>query len=209
MDSWSALTAAIALGLAGIIAVLFSGLKEIINEWARNIVSQMKRKTYLTRIERLASFLHVLESIRDLPEVQRCILFTGHNCGGLPTAGKEYSVRALEGWTTKEGKESPEEKFNFALKVDAHYTKALKDMMEQGHINQLVADMDINAKLRAYYESEGVKFTRMYFLGIAEQDLIFLSVGSYDQDHFSRPTDIDLQLKIDRMRNLITDTSSP
>lgn len=207
MDSWSTLTAAVALGLAGLVAVFFSGLRDLVNEWVRGMVSYMKRKTYLTRIERLSAFLHVLESVRNLPEVQRCVLFTGHNCGGVPTAGREYSVRALDGWTTKEGKPSPEDVFNFPFKVDSHYTRALTAMIEKGSHEQLVSAMDPASKMKPFYENEGVKFKRFYFLGIVEQDLIFLSVASYDADHFSRPTDIELQLKVDRMRNLISDSS--
>lgn len=203
MDTWGIILTAIGIGIAGTIAVIFTGLKEIVAEWSRSIVSSMRRKNYLGRIEKLSNFLHHFEMVKQLPEVQRSILFTGHNCGGLPTPGKDYTVRALEGWTTKQGKESPHGKFDFSLRVDAHYTNMLKQMMENGSVDQTTASMDPTAKLKAYHESEGVIFSRMYFLGITDQELIYLSVGSYDQDKFSHSTDIDLQLLVDRMRSLI------
>lgn len=202
-DAWGVFGVAVASAAALIVTAMATGFRDIIVAWTKKIINSVKRSNYLGRIRRMQKFLHLFETLRIIEEVQRCVIFTGHNCGGMPSAGKAYTVQCLDGWSVKPGKTDPAKTYNFSMRVDAHHTHMLQIMIEKGFVVKEVKDMPNDATLRAYYESEGVKFTNLYYLGILDDELIYLSVGSYDIDKFSRITEIELQLAVDRMRSLI------
>lgn len=204
METWQVVSVAIATGIAAIFTVMLSGIRELVIVWFKAIIAHINRKNYLGYIHKMAKFLSCFESLKKIEEIQRCVLFTGHNCGGMPSPGKLYTVQSLDGWTMKPGKSDPAEVYNFSMKVDSHYTKMLQEMIEIGHTEQITQDLASEAIIRAYYESEGVLFTSLYYLGLLDDELIYLSVGSYDITAFSRKTQIDLQLVVDRMRNLVS-----
>jgi hypothetical protein len=204
METWqAAVLTALSLGLVSLITIVFTGLREVVTTWFRSVTNNMRRKSYLTHISRVAKFLALVESVRDIEEVQRVVLFRGHNCGGVPVPGKPYTVRAIDGWTSDKEKQDPLQKFDFALSVDADYVAMLKEMLAQGVVSKVTEKMPNDSRLKAYYESEGVLFSQMYYLGVVDSELIYISVGSYRTTNFSRKTEIDVQLVVDRIRSVL------
>jgi len=203
MDTWGALLAVLITGLGGLLLVVLTGFRELVATWFRRMLLRMRETSYFGRISCMARFLFLFEQIRKLPEVQRCVIFQGHNCGGMPTIGKDYMIRALEGWSIKSDKPNPEEAFYYHIKVDAHYTLILQEVMAKGAVDKLTADMPEDSKLRYHYEHEELKFSRIYMLGLVDCELLFLSVGSYEQECFDRKTVVELQLIVDEMRELV------
>lgn len=203
MDNWQAVVIAIAAGLALVVTAFFSGLKEIVQTWMSRLNRKLKKQTYIQRVEKLAEYMDIFYSLKKLGSVQRCLIFHGHNCGGLPTPGKPYTVRAVFGWSTEPGKDDPLKKYDFELQVDDHYVRMLADLIKNGSIECVTDAMVDGSKLRTLYEMEGVKYTKLYYLGLIDNELIFLSAGSYSLIEFEHRIETELDFAIDRMRTLM------
>lgn len=203
MSTWETVWIALASGATILIAAIFAGIKDVISVWFVKIVRKMRKRTYIQQIEKLAVFLETLDEMRKIRDLQRCLIFHGHNCGGLPTPGKPYTVRALLGWHSKPEKEDPLKKYNFELQVDSHYTRMLEDVIKNGRCTQVTKNMPSDSKLRHHYELEGVQMTEIYYLGLIEDELIFLSASSYDVDKFSPSTYSDVEIAVERLRSIM------
>lgn len=201
MEAWQAVLVALAGGIALLVTALFTGLKRVLDEWVAKFSKRVRKRTYIQQIEKLADFLEQFEKIKKIVEVQRCIIFHGHNCGGLPTPGKPYTVRAVHGWTTKEGKDDPGDKYDFDLHVDGHYIRMLEDIVKTGAVTQALESMPADSKLRSYYVEEGVRYSKLYYLGMIDDELIFLAAATYDLEVFSEKTVVGLQVMVDRLRS--------
>lgn len=203
---WTSVLGALALGLVLLITTLFTGFKEVITVWFKKFTQNVSKTTYVRELERLASFLHAFEDIQKIVGIDRCLIFRGHNCGGLPTAGKPYTVRAIHGWVNKPGKEEPIQQYDFDLQVDSHYIKLLEDMIRNGCTTQVVSELPENCKIKLYYVAEAVTYSELHFLGVIDAELIFLSAASYG-DVFQDKTRNGLIVQVDRMRSLMGDSN--
>lgn len=205
METWAIVISAMTAGLGLLITAVIVGIKDTITVWFQQLHKRIKKKTYVQQVEKLAEFLEIFEGIKKIPEIQRCLVLTGHNCGGLPTPGKPYTVRAIHGWATKEGKPNPLEKYNFELQVDVHYIRALEDVIKKGISEQEFHLMPQDAKLKMLYEIDGVKYAQMHYLGIIEEELLFLSASTYDGTVFGHDTCVQLRWAVDRMKSTISE----
>lgn len=202
-SAWNALVVAMFTAVGVVITSLIPSVRAIVANLLAYWASRMRRTTYMNQMKKMYEFFCLFERLKKLPELQRVVLFRGFNCGGFPSPGKPFTVSAIEGWTTKEEKINPADKFDYTIKVDGAYIGMLQDMIRNGQSVQVTDNMPENAKLRRYYESEGVQFTQLYFVGVVDRELIFLSVGSYDAREFARQTNIEVQIIVDQMRTLI------
>lgn len=199
-EFWGSILVAVSAGVVLIVTAFLGGFKELITIWFSKISKRMKRKTYAHSVERLAEFLEIFQSIQEIKAIQRCLVLHGKNCGGLPTPGKPYTVRAVHGWTTKTGKKDPFLLHNFDLQVDVHYIRLLEDVIKIGYSEQVFDLMPNDSKLKMLYEMEGVKYEQLHYLGLIDGELLFISASAYDQTEFDRSTHLQLQSAIDRMR---------
>lgn len=197
---WQSLLIAASVGLAALLTAAFSGLRLYINAWFVKHVKKLNRATYVRQIEKVSNFLQVLDECKLILEVDSILVYQGHNCGGLPSPGRPYTTRAIHGWR-RDGKD-PLKRYGFDNQVDLHAVKMLEDMIKVGVSFQVFEDMPKDAKLRSYFAAEGTKFARLYFLGLADSDMIFMSFASYTVT-FSE-TDIENMLVlVDKMRSLL------
>ena len=200
METWQLLLVAFGAVAATLIATLGTGVRQLLLAWFDRRAKAMARVKFTGGVQQVAEFHRVLELFRDLKFVDRMLVFRGSNCGGIPDPKRPYTVRCFYGWS-KDPAKHPEDSYDFDLRVDRHYMEMVADVITNGKSFQAVERMPVDARLRGYYEAEGVKFSALYFLSLDDSDnaLMYISVASYTVE-FTPVQLAQLDFVIDRAR---------
>ncbi|WP_020473390.1 hypothetical protein [Zavarzinella formosa] len=204
IESWQALVAIIITGFGTLFVAVFSGLRKLVLAWFDHQAKKISATRFVEGVERVAKFHQILEMFRNMKFADRVLLFRGTNCGGTPDPNRPYTVQCFYGWS-RDPLKHPEENYSFPIQVDHHYMAMLLDVIREGHSFQRSDRMPPDARLKAYYENEGVKTSALYFLNIDQNALLFISVASYAADEFTHPQLTELSLVIDRARSCLSD----
>jgi hypothetical protein len=197
---WSAVIIAVAVGCAALATTFFTGAKGILEAWMEKMRRRVKRVKYADGIQRVAKFHALLENLKQMPFVDRVLVFVGRNCGGLPDPSKPYTVSCFYGWSQIAGKH-PELAYNFPLRVDAQYMAMLSEVISKGKSTQTVSGMP-DSQLKTYYQQEGVVQAVIHFLRLSDNDFLFLSTGSY-QGEFTPGQMVQIELMVERVRSVM------
>lgn len=130
-------------------------------------------------LHRLAELSAVIRESTKLATVGRALTFVGHNCGGLPTAGKRYVVRAQSGWDNRGGYVL--ERFAFDLEIDQPYADMLHRIQREGVVILDAATMEAGL-LKRIYRREKVAHAALFALchDAAANEFGYASFASYD-----------------------------
>ena len=197
---WSAFLLLILGAIGGIIAALAAGLKNVIIAWMERWVRTV-RQGMAIRLSVIGDYIESIEDIKKIGNVDRVIVFSGKNGGGLPTPGKPFVIRAQTGWSRKAGAD-PMRRYNFDIPIDSFYSRMLETLVKDGQYELNTATIPQDARLRTYYLAEGVTHSIMYFLRIIDNELIYMSVASYDRP-FSNDERIEVDLAVERVRSVM------
>lgn len=179
MADWVPLVLA---AIAGVMITAMTGAKEVIRALCARWVDRINRRNLETGLEAKAEYFSIVNSLQKKSFVDRVLLLVGHNGGGIPTAGGEYTVRVFYGYSSRRpSQHDPLDMYSRPLVVDEFYIRMLQDVLRTGRVVNTTVEMPGDAMLRRYYETEGVVQAAIYFLKIAENNLFYLSVGSYSQ----------------------------
>ncbi|MFO0863552.1 MAG: hypothetical protein U0744_02640 [Gemmataceae bacterium] len=198
---WSVILSTIATGAAGLILAFFAGTTSAVKAWFKR---RTTRKTYGEQMGRYGAFTEELEALKSIKPVDQVVVLRGHNCGGLPNPGKPYTVHAIQGWQRCEAGGpclDPTKRFQRGLQVDAHYARMLEDVVKQGVSIQVFEKMPAEARLRGYFELDGVRTAHLYFLGLHDDELIFVSVAS--KTDFDTRQILEINDRVTGMRSII------
>jgi hypothetical protein len=206
-----ALGAGILTGAAAVGAAFLAGLKKVIQakmeRWEQDIRAGQRagKMKHLVSVEAMAGLFDAAETlIRNEDCVDRVLLMTGANGGGVPTPDKPYNVGALFGRST-DGHKDPAKLYAGPLRVDAHYMKMISHVIRK-QVVALVREQMPDCMLRGYYEAEGVVASRIYFLSLTPERLAFCSIASYKRQ-FTPGEIARIDAAVRRLRGLIdTDT---
>lgn len=176
--------------MLAIIGQLIAPLLAFFSKW----YEERKRRKTAEGLQAVGDYLTLLDSMKALGFVDRVMLFVGHNGGGLPKAGEEYTVRAYYGWALNGS--NPVSRYRAPLIIDGHYCNMLCDMVQRGHVVNTTADMDVLSNLRGYYQAEGVVQSVAVFLTVFGNNLYYVSVAN-----FSRPFTTPELSEIGRITN--------
>ena len=202
MEWWQTVLLALGVGLAGVATTFFTGLRGVIEVWFKGIKKQVSRQDYAESLKPLFEFYRCFESIRSISHVGRIILWSGKNCGGLPCPGKPYTVKAVDGWSVQG--EDAWKKYDFDLSIDQHYVGMLQEILTNNVSIQHADKMPSDSKLKRLYEDEGVKSSRIYYLGIiGDVELLYISIASYSPDEFSISDITKIDFAVDKLRSLL------
>lgn len=202
---WDKFLYAVLGGLAVLITTILAGLKGAINayftKWTRSI--EREKRTYAQGVQKIADFHKFLEHIGKFAFVDRLLVFTGTNCGGVPDPKKPYIIKCFYGWAS-DPKKNPEKLYDFNLKVDYHYTKLILDLIQNGVHSVETAKMPDESQLKTYYSTEGVHSSLFYRLHISSTELIYVSIANYTKG-FDELEKRSIDLTIDRIRSVLND----
>jgi hypothetical protein len=197
---WAAIITAAVVGLTGFVAAYLAGAKQWVEDYWKVKRRKLLRSGYAHGLERLAEFQAVYEQVKAMESVHRILLFVGQNGGGMPTAGKMYTVRAQVGWSKKWIDVVRENNFDYC--IDAHYAALLRQMVDNGKAVVTVAAMPEGSALKALYRTEGVAQSILYFLDCDGAQLTFLAVANYEAE-FTPDQQVKIEILVGRLRGLM------
>lgn len=201
---WTIVLAAAAFGAASVAAAFFAGLKDVVVALFRKLAQTVERgkKKHTDGVRQIAAVMECLQQMGDLTGVDRAIVFTGTNCGGVPDSKKPYVVRPLYRWPlmmSSDPSRSPEVVYRSELLADAHYMKTVCELLEKQWLEVRKADLPEGVMMKRYLNTEGVYQSRLYVLHVSATQLTFASVASYQRDFTGDETD-RINIFIDRIR---------
>lgn len=207
MDWLQPALVAVGLGAAAFFAGVFKLAQRLTEAAAGRIEKRIsgeatvadKRQNYLG-IKDIAKLYEIFENIVGENFVDRILLFTGANGGGVPKAGKPYFVSATAGWSTNGG--HPERPYSGRIPPDAFYMASLVEMIEQGSVTFTTETMPPKSHLKAWYKQEGVVQSMMFWLQLDAKELIYCSIASYKAE-FTDGQRIKLEMYADQVRGLM------
>jgi len=179
--------------LCGLIVALLS-LRPI----GRRYLFRRRRRLTLEGMEKLQRIHGSLEKIRSYG-ADRAIVFAGHNSGGYPRAGSPYYTSALY-WSAE--KASSEVIPNYKnIPVDARYIEMLLDAERSGKYHFKV-EKEPNSQLLKYYRFEKVTDSWIYYLGIVENNFLYMSISTKG-GKLSQTDLVPIELEVENIRNNI------
>ncbi len=100
--------------------------------------------------------------------------------------------------------------------VDSYYSEMLKDGEQHGILKMTTATMPENARLRGFYEAEGVHHSNLYFLGSQATEsktndkriVWYCTLATKKTDKFTKAEELSLQTFVDFVK-LIFDNRIP
>lgn len=165
-------------------------------KWWLLYKAKQRKKNVAAGIAALHDVYSLMEDIRD-HGVDRVILWTGHNGGGIPKPSSPFWVSALH-WSVIEGRE--EEMVNYQrVHVDAAYIKMLQDMNQNSSVRYKVEEM-ADCLLKRIYTAEGVRESHIYFISVQDQAMFYLSVASYADGVFNENKITNIDLLVERIK---------
>lgn len=209
---WTAALAALGLGIAGTVAVFFSGLQKVVKAMFARREAQISAARRAGRDKHVASvelMVQAFEGIEGLVRMEDCVdrvlLMTGTNGGGVPSVNTPYKVACLFA-RCSDPKKNPGQLYAGPLRVDAAYMRMIRDVIRQGVISLTRTEMAEGDMLRGYYDAEGVHSSRIYFLSLVPERLTFCSVASYTRP-FTAGEVARIDAAMNRLRGIMdTDT---
>ncbi len=147
------------------------------NEFLR--LQQLNEERQIAGLRAIAYILDVMKSMTQ-PGINICdraIMFNGHNGGGLPDPSRPYYISAIYSETSSAYKlaERPEARYKL-VPVDSQYVFTLLQSHQYGSVRLITDDMP-ECVLRDYYMTEGVNESIIYFVRMAANIFVFLSVA--------------------------------
>lgn len=175
---WSAVLVTIAVGLAGLVAVFFNGMKEYLEDCFSHATSRIHIQAGYDELERLSRLYVEMEEFRRMPFVDRVLIFRGGNGTGIPEKGKKYVIFCIYGWAQNIDLK-PKDTYDFNLRVDDQWKSVLGDVIKSGGSLVTTAELPPGSGARRYYAREGVIQCSLHFLSMRNNKLIYLSCGAF------------------------------
>jgi hypothetical protein len=193
---WTTTLALVFGAFGGAIVAVMGGVKDLILAWLKRLAKGAKN--YMaSQIGKMASYMEAIDAIKGINNVDRVLVFRGKNGGGLPKPGKPYAIKAVHGWA-KDKNRDPMHRYNFDMPIDAYYARLLEELIKEGHVEVEPENIPDGATLKVYYKSEGIVQSRLYFLGIMGDELLYISVATFSQKY--NPADcIEIDLAVQRV----------
>ena len=140
--------------------------------------SRKHQKTVISGLRTLHAIYTQMERAES-HGATRCIIFGGHDSGGLPRPGAPYYVSALH-WHVPASHFARIADYR-ELSVDAAYIGMLLDIERNGYIRFDVSQGSPDSLLKRIYRAEGVQDSLIFFLAITDATFFFLTFASYER----------------------------
>lgn len=207
--SWNEVTVALAValvgligGISGVIAASVTGLREYIVDWWKLKRRDQRRRAYANGLRLLGEYKYTIDvDLGKLAYIDRLVVFSGQNGGGIPKPGMPFTIRGVYAWS-KRG-DDLYSKYNFDMKIDADYYKMLDELVSHESIVKKTEDMPDSSAMKSFYLEEKVVCAALYLLNISTEDNVmhYISVASYSRA-FTREQLIRIEMAVERLRAL-------
>jgi hypothetical protein len=167
-----------------------------------NILSFFKKYIRKTRfsnhLQKVSEIYKSLEVISKLESVERVILFCGHNCGGLPVFNKPFWVSVI---TTLSKVNTDTFLYNDKVLVDKDYIDLLLKTITEEKVHIEVENMP-SCFLKKIYQNEEIIHSYVYYIGVIDNQLIYMSCSSKTKDLLKKDLDL-IDLHINKIKSHI------
>ena len=133
---------------------------------------------------RLLNTLHeTMESAIDAGAAHRIIIFSAHNCGGIPKPGAPFYASAIHWaidrqWARNAGFADEKLSDYHHLELDHSYVSMLAGMLASGEY-RYTTEKEATSLLRSIYVSTGVSDSLLVYLGVHNNRMIYASFARY------------------------------
>ena len=194
--------------LAGFVVAILASAKPAVQ---RRIISwidprEKRERKYLHGLEQIAHLYAFFKAISQITAVDRVILFIGHNCGGVPSPTAPYWVCAIYGHSNHANKD-PLMMYGYDIPVDTSYIEMLTKIIKDGKFEFITAESR-ECKLKSLYEHEGVKQSLVYYLGLFNERLVYMTVATYSEQQFNKKDKMEVEMLVERVRAFYEETYS-
>lgn len=197
-DNQTSILVSIITGVFLIFSTIKSNLFSSILKGIKNIRLGQKKDKFLESLRKMYEIYSVIDAIGYETGADRVILFSGHNCGGVPEVFKPYTVSGL--YSVGVPKEIFDNYKN--LGVDSFYVDAL--LKASGQCCFFIdADKMPDCQLKTYYDLEGVKEAYIFYIDIIENNLIYMSVASKHLGGITKNDKTFISLQVNKIKNLL------
>lgn len=163
-----------ALTTSGIILALFKSLAKAVPSW----FERRRQETFVRSVAKIRSVYCVMESAVEKDGAERVLLLAAHNSGGIPTVGTPFYTSAIY-WVT--GKASNRALVSYKnITVDGAYIAMLLESRAKGSYHFKMDEND-GTQLKEFYQAEGVTDSLICYLGILENQFMYMSFATYGE----------------------------
>lgn len=151
----------------------------ILCKWLLPLIASRKhQKTVIGGLRTLHAIYTQMERAES-HGATRCVIFGGHDSGGLPRPGSPYFVSALH-WHVPASHFARIADYR-ELPVDAAYIGMLLDIERNGYVRFDLSQAAPDSLLKRIYRAEGVKDALIFFLAITDATFFFMTFASYER----------------------------
>ena len=136
------------------------------------------KRRHVLGLEGILEWRMVMEGIRDLPCVERVLVFRASDSGAVPRPGEPYFATCITGFST-DPKAHPEKIYAVPISPDDHYFKLLMTLLERRYTVLTTSEMPPDSMLRSFYEAEGVFQSLGFLLTADEKEMKYCTVANY------------------------------
>lgn len=144
--------------------------------WLLPWAASRKQSDVADGLRRLSQTYRAMSDMRECG-AQRVILWAAHNGGGVPRVGSPFYASAIHANVDRKFKHIVQEYQQ--VSVDADYIEMLLGIYANGR-HRFITEQSEPCLLRDLYKAEGVVDSALYYIGIRENQFLYLSVAKYD-----------------------------
>jgi hypothetical protein len=134
-----------------------------------------KRGNVADGLRRISNVYHTMHSLLEIGS-DRIILWAAHNSGGVPRVGSPLYASSLH-WVVRKGYKDRLQNYQ-QVPVDPFYVSMLLKMHRDSFYH-FQPEGEPECMLKDYYMLEGVTDSYLFFLGIRENQFLYVSIAKY------------------------------
>jgi len=162
---------------------LFKLLPYVVDKVALYHADKQKNRVEVQQISALRTMARMFDLMDSLTQkhktlADRVIIFSGHNGGSMPEAGKPYFVSAIHSTLSRRDAIGgrPEDAYRL-ITVDGHYVRLLLETYENGYVHLRTDNMP-ECMLQDFYIEDSVKEALVFFIKTTGNHFIYASVAN-------------------------------
>ena len=169
-------------------------------DYFRNRTNKKYLEKLTTNLQDLSKIFRIIERILTQSEAHRVLVLKASNGGGVPKPGSEMFIKLLYA-ATEEEEPNIYEKYN-SIKVDGQYIEMLINIQKNGQVIENIEELP-NCLLKRIYQSEGIKYAEVYFLGNTATEMYYCAINSKSDEDFIDPIKrVGIELGVNDLRKI-------
>lgn len=163
------------------------------------VLNRKQKLDVLAGVERLRDIYHRMEGALD-DKCQRVLLLSAHNSGGIPSPLTPFYTSAIH-WATNDPAHRAALGSYSKIRVDSNCVQMLIALQQSGEFHFKMTE-NRGSMLWKFYEAEGVKDSYLCFVGIYQNNFIYMSFASFGAE-FEDKEKTRMKLLANEIKNLL------